>query len=52
MAVTGSTWLIRDLNGCYGVYVADTGSVWLLRGLRPALLRENRLAWLLRDRFT
>ena len=35
-----------------GYLVAVTGSTWLLRGLRPATFRENRLACLLRDRFT
>ena len=33
MVVTGFMWLLRDLGGCYGVYVAVTGFRWLLRGL-------------------
>ena len=47
-----STWLMWCLHGCYGVYVAVVGSTWLLQGLQPVLFRENRLAWLIRDRST
>ena len=31
VAVTGSTWLLQILCGCYGVYMAVTGSMWLLQ---------------------
>ena len=41
----GSTWLLRDLHGCYGIYVT-------VLGICSVLFRENRLAWLVRDRFT
>ena len=33
VAVTGSTWLLRGLRGCYGVCVAVKASMWLLWGL-------------------
>ena len=39
VAVTGSMWLLRGVHGCYGVYV-------------PLFFANNRLARLLRDRFT
>ena len=35
---TGSMWLLRDLRGCYGIYVAVTG-------LCPAPFWENCLVW-------
>ena len=33
MGSMGSRWLLWDLCGCYGVYVAVMGSMWLLWGL-------------------
>ena len=62
VAVMGSTWLLLDIRGRYGVSMAVsvTGCGWPLYGLRgcyglyrhPAFFsREDRNAWLLRDRF-
>ena len=44
VAVTGS------MRGCYGMCVVVTGCTWLLRVCVPIVFRENRLAWLLRDK--
>ena len=40
VAVTGSTWQIWSLHGCYGVYLALTG--WLSRHVVMKLLRRPR----------
>ena len=51
MAVTGSTWLLRVLRGCYRFYMAVTGSTWLLRVLRGCYkfyMAVTGSTWLLR----
>ena len=41
MAVTWSTWLLRGLRGCYGVYVPLSLAKIALRGSYGAALREG-----------